>query len=103
MGNHGINVDQWVNGEIDRNGRDTRGTDYEQMLTTRYQQGIGAWEDNDQGFIGMSPMDPYERQTAQLLDAAGKDCSTSVGGISGKNFDPLGVWRANCRIFEPVI
>ena len=99
----GINVDSWINGEIDRNNRDTTGTDYEKMLTTRYRQGIDAFEENDVAFVPMSPMDPYERQTAMLLDAVGKDCITSIGGVSGKNFDPNGVWRNNCSMFTPIL
>ena len=98
-----MNVESWILGEVDRHGRDTTGTDYEKMLRDRRPQGIDAYEENDAAYLPESPMDPYERSLAQEMVSEAADCSNSIGGLSGKDFDASGRWRRNCKIFEPTL
>ena len=97
-----VNISRWLNGDLYlRNGLgeglDSKDTDYDKMVESP------DYVFQDQAYISESPKDPYEYyRTKDILDKA-TDCSTSIGGTDGKNFDKLGMWRRDCKIFYPVI
>ena len=98
-----ITYEDFRNGRVLRNGLSVVGTSwgdwYRQAV---YEEIIGVNDDAEMAFTDQGSMNPYEiYQSKPYLDVATPSpCSGSVGGVNGNEFIGLGVWMANCPIFN---
>ncbi len=95
-------IADWLNGDLYlRNGLsggiDSKDTTYDQAMSTP-----SDWADRENPYLAESPADPYEYYTTKKILDGTTDCSTSIGGVDGYNFDPKGVWRRNCKMFYKI-
>jgi len=95
-------IARWLNGDIYLRdglgeGINSKDTEYDKMVEV-----YDPWTYQDSVWLDESPKDPYEYYRSRgILDAA-TDCTTSIGGVDGMNFDGAGTWRRNCKMFYPI-
>jgi len=87
----------WAQGDIDRQGQDTKGTEYDNIVDKiKYKK----FEAIDSAYLGDSPVgDPWEYYRIKK-NCQQQGCGQTVGGVDGSLYQIAEVWDANCPIFK---